>query len=197
MGFDFGAVWSSRSSRSGSPSVESPRPALVGPKFPNAEKAIHLRVRRAARRGAWFNFNPRFYIVALVFVIFEVDIALTFPVVAVFQALGRGEPGSWPGSRSSSSSSSSPSWWSAWCGSGRHGDLEWVKNARRASGDEQPLRPRAATAAPPERRGPEARTQRAARSSSGGGRLQMAATDARTRRSAATSRSFTPASSTT
>ncbi len=35
---------------------------------------------------AWFNFNPRFYLVALVFVIFEVDIALTFPVVAVFRA---------------------------------------------------------------------------------------------------------------
>jgi NADH-quinone oxidoreductase subunit A len=34
---------------------------------------------------AWFNFNPRFYLVALVFVIFEVDIALTFPVVAVYR----------------------------------------------------------------------------------------------------------------
>jgi NADH-quinone oxidoreductase subunit A len=31
------------------------------------------------------NFNPRFYLIALVFVIFEVDIALTFPVVAVFK----------------------------------------------------------------------------------------------------------------
>ena len=35
--------------------------------------------------NAWMNFNPRFYLIALVFVIFEVDIALTFPVVAVFK----------------------------------------------------------------------------------------------------------------
>ncbi len=36
--------------------------------------------------SAWINFNPRFYLVALVFVVFEVDVALTFPVVAVFRA---------------------------------------------------------------------------------------------------------------
>ena len=35
--------------------------------------------------GAWFNFNPRFYIIALVFVIFEVEIALTIPVALVFR----------------------------------------------------------------------------------------------------------------
>jgi len=34
---------------------------------------------------AWFNFNPRFYIVALVFLIFDVEIAFTYPVAAVFR----------------------------------------------------------------------------------------------------------------
>jgi len=41
-------------------------------------------MRRTARGTAWYNFNPRFYLIALAFVIFEVDIALTFPVVVVY-----------------------------------------------------------------------------------------------------------------
>jgi len=41
-------------------------------------------MRRTARGHAWYNFNPRFYLIALAFVIFEVDIALTFPVVVVY-----------------------------------------------------------------------------------------------------------------
>ncbi|MBN1944278.1 MAG: NADH-quinone oxidoreductase subunit A [Bradymonadales bacterium] len=33
---------------------------------------------------ARFNFNPRFYVIALVFIIFEVEVALTFPVAVAF-----------------------------------------------------------------------------------------------------------------
>lgn len=35
--------------------------------------------------GAWFNFNPRFYLIALVFVVFDVEVALIFPVAAVMR----------------------------------------------------------------------------------------------------------------
>ena len=35
--------------------------------------------------GGWFNFNPRFYVVALVFLIFDVEIAFTYPVATVFR----------------------------------------------------------------------------------------------------------------
>ncbi len=34
---------------------------------------------------AWFNFNPRFSIVALVFLIFDVEVAFTYPVGVVFR----------------------------------------------------------------------------------------------------------------
>jgi len=34
---------------------------------------------------AWYNFNPRFYLIALVFVIFEVEIAFMYPVASVYR----------------------------------------------------------------------------------------------------------------
>jgi NADH-quinone oxidoreductase subunit A len=112
VGFAFGGITVSR---------------LVGPRIPNAEKATIYECGERPVGVAWFNFNPRFYLVALVFVIFEVDIALTFPVVAVFR--------SW--------AEQSPAF--AWVAFGElflftailvvglvwvwaHGDLEWVKN---------------------------------------------------------------------
>ncbi|HSW39834.1 MAG TPA: NADH-quinone oxidoreductase subunit A [Acidobacteriota bacterium] len=33
--------------------------------------------------GAWFTFNPRFYLLALVFIVFDVALALLFPVAVV------------------------------------------------------------------------------------------------------------------
>jgi NADH-quinone oxidoreductase subunit A len=34
---------------------------------------------------AWFNFNPRFYIVALIYIVFDVEIAFVYPVATVFK----------------------------------------------------------------------------------------------------------------
>lgn len=34
---------------------------------------------------AWFNFNPRFYIIALVYIVFDIEIAFIYPVASVFQ----------------------------------------------------------------------------------------------------------------
>lgn len=59
--------------------------SLIRPKFPNAEKDMTYECGEVPLGGAWFNFNPRFYIIALVFVIFEVEVALTIPVALVFR----------------------------------------------------------------------------------------------------------------
>ncbi len=34
---------------------------------------------------AWFNFNPRFYVVALIFIVFEVEVAFMIPVGLIYR----------------------------------------------------------------------------------------------------------------
>ena len=58
---------------------------IAGPKLPSPAKSTIYECGELPIGSAWFNFNPRFYLIALVFVIFEVEIALTFPVVAVYK----------------------------------------------------------------------------------------------------------------
>jgi NADH-quinone oxidoreductase subunit A len=59
--------------------------ALLRPRFPDSQKAMIYECGETPIGNAWFNFNPRFYIIALVFVVFEVEIALTIPVALVFR----------------------------------------------------------------------------------------------------------------
>jgi NADH-quinone oxidoreductase subunit A len=58
---------------------------LIRPSFPTEDKSMIYECGEKPIGQAWFNFNPRFYLVALVFVIFEVDLALTFPVAVVYK----------------------------------------------------------------------------------------------------------------
>ncbi len=57
----------------------------IRPSFPSEDKSLIYECGEKPIGRAWFNFNPRFYLVALVFVIFEVDLALTFPVAVVYR----------------------------------------------------------------------------------------------------------------
>jgi len=57
---------------------------IFRPRFPNDDKLSIYECGERPIGSAWYNFNPRFYLIALVFIIFEVDIALTFPVVVVY-----------------------------------------------------------------------------------------------------------------
>ncbi len=92
MGFEFGAVLVFAIVAVGFALGGITASRLVGPKIPNAEKSSIYECGERPIGVAWFNFNPRFYLVALVFVIFEVDIALTFPVVAVFRKWTEASP---------------------------------------------------------------------------------------------------------
>jgi NADH-quinone oxidoreductase subunit A len=92
MGFEFGAVLVFAIVAVGFAFGGITLSRLIGPKIPNAEKSTIYECGERPIGVAWFNFNPRFYLVALVFVIFEVDIALTFPVVAVFRRWTEASP---------------------------------------------------------------------------------------------------------
>jgi NADH-quinone oxidoreductase subunit A len=92
MGFEFGAVLVFAIVAVGFAFGGIAISRLVGPKIPNAEKSSIYECGERPIGVAWFNFNPRFYLVALVFLVFEVDIALTFPVVAVFRKWTEASP---------------------------------------------------------------------------------------------------------
>jgi NADH-quinone oxidoreductase subunit A len=66
---------------------------LVRPHTPNPEKLTTYECGEIPTQAAWFNFNPRFYIVALVFLVFDVEVAFTYPVAVAFRrwvAVGAG-----------------------------------------------------------------------------------------------------------
>lgn len=66
---------------------------LIRPRTPDAAKGAVYECGEAAFGSGWFNFNPRFYVVGLVFLIFDVEVAFTYPVAAVlkrFAAQGEG-----------------------------------------------------------------------------------------------------------
>jgi NADH-quinone oxidoreductase subunit A len=85
MGFEFGAVAAFAVMAVGFAFGGITIGQLAGPKYPDADKSMIYECGELPIGTAWFNFNPRFYLIALVFVIFEVEIALTFPVVAVYK----------------------------------------------------------------------------------------------------------------
>ncbi len=111
---------------------------LIRPKVPSATKLTIYECGEVPVQQAWFNFNPRFYIVALIFLIFDVEVAFTYPVAVVFNRwVARGMGGFafaellvfililvlglayvW-----------------------RHGDLEWIRQARQDTLDKMDLEP--------------------------------------------------------
>jgi NADH-quinone oxidoreductase subunit A len=132
MGFDFGAVlvFAVVAVAFALGGITASR--LVGPKLPNPEKASIYECGERPIGVARFNFNPRFYLVALVFVIFEVDIALTFPVVTVFRDWVATSPMmGWVAFVELLLFTAILVVGLAWVWA--HGDLDWVKNLTAAS----------------------------------------------------------------
>jgi NADH-quinone oxidoreductase subunit A len=58
---------------------------LIRPQNPTALKLSPYECGEAPVGSAWSSFNIRFYVVGLIFIIFDVESALMFPVVAVFK----------------------------------------------------------------------------------------------------------------
>ncbi|HWP58795.1 MAG TPA: NADH-quinone oxidoreductase subunit A [Candidatus Acidoferrales bacterium] len=58
---------------------------LLRPANPQERKLSAYECGEPASGSAWVNFNIRFYIIALIFIIFEVEIAFIFPVAATFR----------------------------------------------------------------------------------------------------------------
>jgi NADH-quinone oxidoreductase subunit A len=58
---------------------------LIRPRIPELSKDDPYECGEKPVGNAWIQFNFRFYLVALVFIIFEVEIAFMFPVAAVYR----------------------------------------------------------------------------------------------------------------
>lgn len=58
---------------------------LVRPSVPTAEKQTTYECGEVPTGSAWINFNMRFYLIALLFIIFDVEVAFMLPVGAVFK----------------------------------------------------------------------------------------------------------------
>ena len=58
---------------------------LLRPSNPHPGKLGTYECGEPPSGPAWINFNIRFYLIALVFVIFDVELAFVYPVVAVFR----------------------------------------------------------------------------------------------------------------
>lgn len=59
--------------------------SLIRPHNPNKLKETAYECGEEPVGTAWANFNVRFYVIALIFIIFDVETALMFPVAAVFK----------------------------------------------------------------------------------------------------------------
>lgn len=57
---------------------------LLAPRNPYPRKLIPYECGEPPTGRAWINFNIRFYVIALIFVIFEVEVAFVYPVAVVF-----------------------------------------------------------------------------------------------------------------
>src|SRR6186713_874477 len=58
--------------------------ALIRPRKPGAEKGTIYECGEPTIGSAWIQFDLRFYVVALLFVVFDVEVAFFFPWAEVF-----------------------------------------------------------------------------------------------------------------
>ncbi|HEY4197876.1 MAG TPA: NADH-quinone oxidoreductase subunit A [Mucilaginibacter sp.] len=57
---------------------------IIAPNHPNAEKLTSYECGEETTGSAWLPFNSRFYVIALVFLLFDVEMVFIFPWATVF-----------------------------------------------------------------------------------------------------------------
>ena len=57
---------------------------LLSPNNPYERKNMPYECGEPPTGRAWINFNVRFYLIALIFVVFEVEVAFVYPIAAVY-----------------------------------------------------------------------------------------------------------------
>jgi len=58
---------------------------VMQPRFATPEKSMIYECGEIPIDNAWINYNLRYYLVAIIFVIFDVEIAFVYPVAMVFK----------------------------------------------------------------------------------------------------------------
>ena len=58
---------------------------IVAPQRPNPEKNATYECGEEPVGSGWINFNARFYLIAILFIIFDVEIVLIFPVIVNYR----------------------------------------------------------------------------------------------------------------
>ena len=61
---------------------------IIGPKIPAKGKYITYECGEDTVGDTWIKFNIRFYVTALIFIIFDVEIVFLFPWAVVFKEIG-------------------------------------------------------------------------------------------------------------
>ncbi len=61
---------------------------LVAPSNPNPDKLATYECGEESEGSAWVQFNIRFYVIALIFLIFDVEVVFLFPWAVVFKDVG-------------------------------------------------------------------------------------------------------------
>lgn len=58
---------------------------VLRPSRPYEEKLKPYECGEEPVGGAWIQFNIRFYVIALIFIVFEVEIAMMYPIATIFK----------------------------------------------------------------------------------------------------------------
>jgi NADH-quinone oxidoreductase subunit A len=61
---------------------------LIRPHHPNPDKLESYECGELPVGGAWVQYNVRYYLYALIFVIFDVEVVFLFPWAVVYRSLG-------------------------------------------------------------------------------------------------------------